>query len=432
MFILLRTHFIEELNASMDGKEVALSGWVHEIRELGKMTFLLLRDVTGIVQVIGKKGVTEASLMDQMSLPKESVVRIVGTVKANPEAKVGFEIAIKEIENLNPISAKIPFEVTGKVPVEMDVRLNYRYIDLRRQQTEAIFKIESTIMSSFREILLGKHFFEIRTPSIVAEATEGGSELFPVQYFESKAFLAQSPQLYKQLAVIGGLDRVFTITPVFRAEKSNDVYHLNEVTQMDIEMAFADHQDVISILIETVTGIIKEVKAKNAKDLEILNVNLEVPETKVVTYNEAVEAMKAKSSNIKFGDDFTREDEKMINELYGDAVVVTEYPGSIRAFYSMPNDKNPELSNSFDFIYKGMEISSGAQRIHLPELLIEAIKKKGMDPKAFDFYINAFRCGAPPHAGWSIGLERLAMKITGMDNIRECALFPRDRKRLTP
>ncbi len=416
----------------MDGKEVTLSGWVHEVRELGKMTFLLLRDVTGIAQVIGKKGVVADSLMDRMSLPKESVVRIVGTVKANPEAKSGFEIAIMEIENLNPISAKIPFEVTGKVPVEMDVRLNYRYIDLRRQQTEAIFKIESTILSSFREILLGRHFLEIRTPSIVAEATEGGSELFSVQYFESKAFLAQSPQLYKQLAVIGGLDRVFAITPVFRAEKSNDVYHLNEVTQMDIEMAFADHQDVISILIEAVTGIIKEVKAKNAKDLEILNVNLEVPEAKVVTYTEVVEALKAKSAGIKFGDDFTREDEKMINELYGDAVVVTEYPGSVRAFYSMPNDKNPELSNSFDFIYKGMEISSGAQRIHLPELLIEAIKKKGMDPKSFDFYVNAFRCGAPPHAGWSIGLERLAMKITGMDNIRECALFPRDRKRLTP
>ncbi len=416
----------------MDGKEVTLSGWVHEVRELGKMTFLLLRDVTGIAQVIGKKGVVADSLMDRMSLPKESVVRIVGTVKANPEAKSGFEIAIMEIENLNPISAKIPFEVTGKVPVEMDVRLNYRYIDLRRQQTEAIFKIESTILSSFREILLGRHFLEIRTPSIVAEATEGGSELFSVQYFESKAFLAQSPQLYKQLAVIGGLDRVFAITPVFRAEKSNDVYHLNEVTQMDIEMAFADHQDVISILIEAVTGIIKEVKAKNAKDLEILNVNLEVPEAKVVTYTEVVEALKAKSAGIKFGDDFTREDEKMINDLYGDAVVVTEYPGSVRAFYSMPNDKNPELSNSFDFIYKGMEISSGAQRIHLPELLIEAIKKKGMDPKSFDFYVNAFRCGAPPHAGWSIGLERLAMKITGMDNIRECALFPRDRKRLTP
>ncbi len=416
----------------MDGKEVTLSGWVHEVRELGKMTFLLLRDFTGIVQVIAKKGIAEDSLMDQMSLPKESVVKIVGTVKANQEAKGGFEILIKEIENLNPISAKIPFEVTGKVPVDLDVRLNYRYIDLRRQQTEAIFKIESTILSSFRDMLLGKHFLEVRTPSIVAEATEGGSELFSVQYFESKAFLAQSPQLYKQLAVIGGLDRVFTITPVYRAEKSNDVYHLNEITQMDIEMAFADHQDAISILIEAVTSIIKEVKAKNAKDLEMLNVNLEVPETKVITYDDAIGAMKAKSSSIKFGDDFTREDEKMINEIYGDAVVVTEYPKSIRAFYSMPNDKNPELSNSFDFIYKGMEISSGAQRIHLPELLIEAIKKKGMDPKPFDFYINAFRCGAPPHAGWSIGLERFAMKITGMDNIRECALFPRDRKRLTP
>lgn len=424
---------IGELNTSMDGKEVCLAGWVHEVRELSKLTFLLLRDDSGIVQVVAKNGVTDPSTIKKMSLPKESVVRVVGTVKLNKEARVGFEIVPKEIENLNPLSTKIPFEVTGKVPADLDVRLNYRYIDMRRLETLAIFNIQSTVLSSFRETLVKLGFREIRTPSIVAEATEGGAELFPVQYFETKAYLAQSPQLYKQLAIIGGMDRVFTITPVFRAEKSNTTFHLTESTQMDIEMAFADSTDAISILSTVVKTIVHDVLQKNAKDLQTLNVkDLKVPDVKNMTYKEAVDALKADGVSINYGDDISRESEERLYKLYGDAVVVRNYPTILRAFYSMPSPSNKELTESYDFIYKGLEISSGAQRIHKPEMLDEAIRNKGMDPKNFEFYINAFRCGAPPHAGWSIGLERITMKLCGAGNIRESSLFPRDRKRLTP
>jgi aspartyl-tRNA synthetase len=430
---MLRTNLIGELNTSMDGKEVCLAGWVHEVRELSKLTFLLLRDDSGIVQVVAKNGVTDPSTIKKMSLPKESVVRVVGTVKLNKEARVGFEIVPKEIENLNPLSTKIPFEVTGKVPADLDVRLNYRYIDMRRLETLAIFNIQSTVLSSFRETLVKLGFREIRTPSIVAEATEGGAELFPVQYFETKAYLAQSPQLYKQLAIIGGMDRVFTITPVFRAEKSNTTFHLTESTQMDIEMAFADSTDAISILSTVVKTIVHDVLQKNAKDLQTLNVkDLKVPDVKNMTYKEAVDALKADGVSINYGDDISRESEERLYKLYGDAVVVRNYPTILRAFYSMPSPSNKELTESYDFIYKGLEISSGAQRIHKPEMLDEAIRNKGMDPKNFEFYINAFRCGAPPHAGWSIGLERITMKLCGAGNIRESSLFPRDRKRLTP
>ena len=285
---------------------------------------------------------------------------------------------------------------------------------------------------SIIDTCIGKGFVHIRTPSIVAETTEGGTDLFSVQYFESKAYLAQSPQLYKQFAVIGGLGKVFTIIPVFRAEKSNTTYHINESTQMDIEMAFADHNDAIAAARDVIVNIVKDVREKNADGLETLGVKLQVPDVKTVTYAEAVDALNNYDTAMVFGEDFNREHERALGKIYGDAVVVKGYPAAVRAFYSMPSEEDEKLTNSFDMLYKGVEILSGAQRIHLPDVLIRSLKRKGLDPKDFGPYINAMRCGAPPHAGWSFGLERLTMQITGSDNIRECAMFPRDRKRLTP
>ncbi|MGC8648868.1 MAG: aspartate--tRNA(Asn) ligase [Candidatus Micrarchaeia archaeon] len=429
---MLRSYFIKELSKEMDGKKVTLAGWVHEVRETAKITFLLLRDSTGIVQIVGKEGVVLPEIIKQMSLPKESVVQITGTIKANSMAKIGFEIIPEQIINLNPLSSSIPFEVTGKVPAEIDVRLNYRYIDLRRLSTRSIFKIESTILSSFVKLFSKEGFTQIRTPGIIAEASEGGSELFEVKYFEKTAYLAQSPQLYKQLAIIGGLDKVFVIVPVFRAEKSNTVYHLTESTQMDIEMGFAKADDAIMYLKKAVLSVLKDIKRKNAEDLEALGVKLEIPKIKTVTYSQVIDKLKNKGFNIEFGSDISREHEAGIQEVFGDAVVVKDFPTMSRAFYSKPKEDNPELCESYDFIYKGLEISSGAQRIHEPNALIEALKKRNLNPNNFEFYINAFRCGAPPHAGWSIGLERFAMRITNASNIRECSLFPRDRKRITP
>lgn len=429
---MIKSHYISELSSDMDGTEVTLAGWVNEVRETAKITFLIIRDSTGMVQVIGKRGEVADSIIESLSPPKESVVSIRGIVRANREARIGFEIVPIEIVNLNPLSARIPFELTGKVPAEIDVRLDNREIDLRRREPSSIFRIESTILNTFTDILSREGFEQIRTPCIIAEASEGGSEVFPIRYFEREAYLAQSPQLYKQMAIVGGMERVFMIMPVFRAEKSNTVSHINEITQMDIEMAFATHEDVIKVLIDTVNGILQAVKERNADDLERLGVDLEIPDAKIVTYKEAVEILRGLGSPIETGQDLSRDDERRLYEELGEAVVVKEFPTDIRAFYSMPKEGNPEISNSFDYIYRGIEICSGAQRIHRPEMLIEAIERKGLKSKDFEFYINAFRYGAPPHAGWSIGLERLAMQITGMKNIRECALFPRDRKRLTP
>ncbi len=429
---MLRTHYVNQLDESMDGQEVAIAGWVHEVRETSNITFLILRDKTGIVQVIGKKDVVGESVVRSMSLQKESVVRISGKVIANKEAKKGFEIVPSLIENLNPLSAPVPFEVTGKVPADLDVRLNFRYIDLRRPESSAVFRIESTVLGSFREFLSKKGFEEIRTPSMIAEASEGGADLFPIVYFEKNAYLAQSPQLYKQLAVIGGLDKVMMVVPAFRAEKSNTTYHMTECTQMDIEMGFAGPDDALDMLRGVVTQMLKDVKKRNKAELETLGVDLKVPKIKTVTYTEALESLKKKGLSLEHGHDFARDHEQGIQKLYGDAVIVRDYPTKIRAFYSMPNEDNPEISNSYDFLYKGLEICSGAQRIHKPELLIRSLESRGLNPKNFEFYINAFRLGAPPHAGWSIGLERFVMQIAGMSNIREASLFPRDRNRLAP
>ncbi len=427
-----RSHYIGELDEGMNGKEVTLSGWVHEVRDIGSVIFLLLRDHTGIIQVTAKKGVVDEGIIKAMSMPKESVVMVKGMVKDNKIAKKGYEIIPTEIINLNPLSSNIPFETTGKVPADLDVRLDYRYIDLRRLETSAIFNIESTILGGFRECLMKEGFGEFRPPSLVKEATEGGAEVFKVNYFGETAYLAQSPQLYKQLAVIGGFDRVFCVTPVFRAEKSNTTYHLNEITQMDIEMGFADHDDAIDMLEYTIEEIIKGVQKKNKGDLEKLGVELKSAKVTEVEYKNAVKKLNENGHKMELGEDFNRDAEALLAKLYGNLLIVREYPTAVRAFYSMPNEKDPFYCHSYDFIYGGLEIASGAQRIHSAELLETALKSRGEDPKEFEFYINAFRQGAPPHAGWSIGLERLGMKISGKDNIKECAMFPRDRKRLVP
>ncbi|MDE1846387.1 MAG: aspartate--tRNA(Asn) ligase [Candidatus Micrarchaeota archaeon] len=429
---MLRTHYISELGSGMEGKTVTICGWLHEVRNIGKISFMQIRDHTGIAQVTAKAGEVSEEIIKSTSMPKDSVLQIEGVVKRNAQSKAGFEIIPSSITNLNPLEERIPFDVTSKVPAELDTRLNHRHIDLRRLETTSIFKIESTVLTAFRNILLKQKFQEIRSPSIVEAATEGGSELFPIEYFEKKAYLAQSPQLYKQLAVIGGIDRVFIVSPVFRAEKFDTPFHLNESTQMDIEIGFADHNDAIKLLSKVATGIIDEVIKKNKADLERLNATLVRSRPAVITYKKALDKLNSNGQKIEFGTDFSRENEHMLNSLLGDMIIVKEYPTSVRAFYSMPNKKDPEICNSFDMLYKGLEISSGAQRIHVPRLLEEAIVKRGMDPKNFEFYTTAFKQGAPPHAGWSIGLERFTMKLADQLNIREASMFPRDRSRLMP
>lgn len=430
---MIRSHYISEAKSQV-GQTVTLAGWAHEIRDIGKVRFVMLRDKTGIVQVFAKKGGVPDEVFDALAPPKETVLAVTGQVVASKIATGGVELVPSKVEVLGAMSAKAPFDVTDKVPAELDVRLDHRYVDLRRPSVQAIFRVKAQAARAFRESLVRQNFEEIHPTCLVAAATEGGADLFKVQYFEREANLAQSPQLYKQLAVVGGMDKVFMTTPVFRAEKHNTLSHLNEVLQMDIEMGFCDEEDAMDVLERTFLDILKHVSATCPAELEVLGAPIKVPE-KVprYTYTELVEKLKAAGVAMEWGDDFDREKEAKLYELLGEeAYFITRWPTAIRAFYSMPLKEDPKICRAFDLMYKGLEISSGAQRVHVPEILIAQLESRGLDPAQFEFYINAFRVGAPPHAGWSVGIERLVMKMCNLHNIREAAMFPRDRNRLTP
>ncbi|MCX6769817.1 MAG: aspartate--tRNA(Asn) ligase [Candidatus Micrarchaeota archaeon] len=430
---MYRTHYVSETKG-MIGKEVTLAGWVHEVRDLGKLKFVQLRDRSGIIQVTAKKGREPDAVLAEMNVPKETVVMVTGVVTESKIAEAGCELIPSKFAVLNEITAKVPFEVTGKVPADLDVRLDYRYVDLRTEKTAAIFAVRSVIVNAFREKALDSGFVEVHPPTIVEAATEGGADVFKLQYFEKEAFLVQSPQLYKQMAVIGGMDKVFMTVPVFRAEKHNTLSHLNEATQMDFEMGFATPEQAIDMLEATTIHCISRVKEKCEKELKILGRELVVPQ-KIPrhTYTELVEKLNSHGVKFTWGEDFSRETEAKLVEILGySTYFVTKWPTAVRAFYSMPSEEDEKICNAYDLNYEGLEISSGAQRIHRPELLIKALQNRGLNPSDFEFYVNAFRVGAPPHAGWSIGLDRFTMKICGLHNIREATMFPRDRVRLKP
>jgi aspartyl-tRNA synthetase len=414
------------------GEKVSVAGYVHEIRGMGKLAFIILRDWSGRVQVLAKKGDLSEEIFSKTNLNKEDVVLVEGTVKQNSIAPDGVEILLSNIEALSKVEMKLPVDPTGVVPSEIDTRLNFRFIDLRSEKVSSIFRTKSVIVNAFRDFALSNGFVEIHPPTLVGAATEGGADVFEVQYFENKAFLAQSPQLYKQMAVVGGLEKVFMTMPVFRAEKHNTIYHLNEIVQMDCEMGFCDDKMAIDWLVSAFKAIIA--KASAFGPAKAVNPEIrDIKDVKTYTYTEIIDLLNENNAKMKWGDDFSKEQERKTFEILNeDAYVIKEFPTAIRAFYSMPKEDNPEVCKSFDLMYKGLEVSSGAQRIHVPAMLEEQLKKRGLDPANFAFYVDSFRYGAPPHAGWSLGLERLTMKALNLPNIREAMLFPRDRTRISP
>ena len=427
----MKRTYINEITNEMDGKKVLLRGWAADVRDLAKIKFLLLRDMTGKVQTIALKDSVDEELFKSIGkIHPESCVEIEGKVVANAQAKQGYEVAITKCAVLSDAETPLPVDTSPKSQTGLDKRLDFRFLDLRREKTIAIFKIQSEISNSFREYFKKLNFMEIQPPSIIGSASEGGTELFEAKYFEKKAYLAQSPQLYKQMCAIS-VEKVFTITPVWRAEKHNTIRHLNESRQMDIEVAFTDQMEIMKYMEEAVPFIVENVKKNCAKELEVLGVDLKIPKSKYLSYEETIDLLAKNKLDIKQGDDLSPEAESKLNELFPETLVfVHSWPSEIKPFYIWPLGDG--VSAGFDALYKGMEISSGGQRVHVPEVLIKQLKDKGLNPKHFESYIAAFRYGAPYHSGWSIGLERLTMLICGLDNIREACLFPRDRDRLTP
>lgn len=417
---------IKNLKSKID-KEIELKAWVQRIKILGKISFIILRDRTGIIQAVALKDKLKDFKKIEDITP-ESVVEIKGKIKANKEAKLGYEIILKDIKLLNKAQTPLPIDIE-KSQTHIDKRLDYRFLDIRRPEVLAIFKIQATIVQAFRDFFIKKDFIEFQPPSIIAASSEGGTDLFETKYFEHKAYLAQSPQLYKQM-LINSMKKVFTITPVWRAEKHNTPRHLNECRQMDIEVAFTNQKQIMKYLEDSVKYIVEQVIEKNKQELKLLKVNLKVPKAKYLSYQETVELL-----GIKFGEDLTPENEKELEKKFPDTIVfVHSWPRRIKPFYIMPKKQDPKsnLSEGFDAIYQGAEISSGGQRIHIPELLEKLLKQKELNPKHFKMYIDSFRYGSAPHSGWSIGLERLTMTMLNLQNIREACLWPRDRDRLVP
>ena len=425
---------IKDVTPECERAEIA--GWVHEERDLGGLTFLLVRDRTGILQVtIPKKKVSPEVLAAVKEVSRESVISCEGVVKATEKAPGGRELVPDTLKVISRADTPLPLDVSEKVPADLDTRLDNRYLDLRKPRVNAIFLIRNAALRAISEFLWDHHFTQGQTPKIVAAATEGGTELFPLAYFDKEAFLNQSPQLYKQMLMSAGFDRVFEIGPIFRAEEHNTVRHLNEATSIDIEMSFADEQDAMKVLEETVSYAYRKVADQCRNDLAVLGLNdFEVPTTPSpkITYQEAIDIAAAKGEALVFGEDRTTAAEKIVGDEMGTMYFITEWPSSTRPFYTMPFEDRPEVCRAFDMMHPRMELSSGAQRCHIYDLLVSQIKAKGLNPDAFEFYLNPFRYGMPPHAGWGLGAERLIMTMLDLPNIREGVLFPRDRHRVSP
>lgn len=420
---------------SQDKEEVEIAGWVYDSRALGKIRFLVLKDISGSIQITGFKGdVSEENfdLMDKIS--RESVLYIKGKVVSSKQAPGGKEIVPVEIKIFAKAN-ELPIDVTDFSKTELPKRLDYRFLDLHRKKVQAIFKVQSTIMQAYREFMVKEMgATEFVFPSIIGSSSEGGTEMFPLKYFERDAYLSQSCQLYKQM-VACAMEKAFTIFTVWRAEKHSTVKHLNEARQLDFEMAFADEFIIMEVLSKAVKYIIKKVLDERSEELKELGVeDLIIPEIKYFTFKE-VEKILSEHGVSPEKYDLNTESEKKLGELFPNTLVmVHDWPYKGRGFYIMPKSGEGEnkVTRGFDCIYKGMEITSGGQRVHIPELLESQLKEKGLNPESFKSYVDSFRFGAPPHGGFGIGLERLTMLILNISNIRDVTLFPRDRERLTP
>lgn len=429
--VLKERVYAEDIKTAVED-EVMLRGWIHKINDFGKFGFVHLRDKTGIIQLVLDK--------EQLKgLRLEMSVEVVGEKKENTKAPEGIEIHVKDMKVMGKTYYDmLPISVNQRdKKVHLETALDHRSISLRAPKQRAIFKVQEEIATAFRSYLKSQHFSEIHTPKIIASGTEGGSEMFTVNYFENRAFLTQSPQFHKQMMVGAGFERVFEIGHAYRAELHNTWRHLNEYVSLDVEMGFIkDETDLMDLEEGFIRYMFAHLKETCSAELKMYGIELpekiEIPRMPLAeAHRILLEKYNKKSpvGNIDAEGEILLS--KYIKETYGsDFVFLTAYPVAKRPMYAMPDEDG--MTKSFDLIYKGLEITTGGQRIHDYEMLKENIVKFGLNPEDFGFYVESFRYGMPPHGGFAIGLERITMKILNLENIREATLFPRDMKRITP
>ena len=457
-----RSHTIGEVasnGADMIGSEVTVAGYAETVRGRGGVCFLMLRDGTGHIQAFLKRDNMDESLFGSIqSATRESTIQVTGTVAQKRPPKVAegepvpppeYEVNVTAAAVLADAAAPLPVGVTDDVHVGLDVRLDNRHLDLRRAHVNAMFQLRSKVLQYGRDHLISEGFQEINTPKIIAAAAEGGTNLFPMKYFETDAYLSQSPQLYKQLAVLGGLERVFEIGPAFRAEKHDTYRHLNEFISFDIEGAWMDDEDVMGVQERMIHHIWGEVASNDQGLIDVVNeyrasqgqnpVILEVPAVPFprIPYCDAIEIVKAGGGEIGWGDDIESHHCDIIAAEYPGFHFIPRWPMSMKPFYihhkeGEEGSSGGQLSRGFDLNYGRDEMTSGGQREHRVDVLEQNLRNMGLEPADFTFYTDGFRYGAPPHAGWGLGVARLLMVLTGAGNVREVVLFPRDRSRVTP
>lgn len=425
------------LTGDYEGQSVKLNGAVHTIRDMGEVAFVILRKREGLIQCVFEEGVTKFELKD---LKEAATVEVEGVVAKEDRAPNGIEIRLREIRILSEPSAPMPLAISKwKLNTSLEAKLNNRAVSLRNVRERAKFKIQEGLVRGFREFLYEEGFTEIHTPKIGAKGAEGGANLFRFEYFHRPAVLEQSPQFYKQM-MVGVFDRVFETAPVFRAEKHNTKRHLNEYTSLDFEMGYIDgFEDIMAMETGFLQYAMKLLEKDYAKELKMLGITLpNVEKIPVVRFDEAKKMVSEKyDRRIKNPYDLEPEEEHLIGTLFNeeydaDFVFVTHYPSKKRPFYAMDDPQDTTFTLSFDLLFRGLEITTGGQRIHDYRMLTEKIAARGMTEEGMEDYLSAFKYGMPPHGGLGIGLERLTMQLIGEDNVRETTLFPRDLSRLEP
>lgn len=424
-----KTHNIGALGPSMKGQKVTVAGWIEDLRELGKLTFLTLRDISGVSQVVVAGPDNLAQVKD---LTRQSVVRILGTVQESKARDFAFEIKAEKIEILSRAVHPLPIDPLGRLESGIDNRLNARALDLRNQRTAAIFKIRHNALLCIRKTLTDLGFLEVNTPKIIGSASEGGANLFSLKYFDKQAYLAQSPQLYKEQLTLG-LERIFEISSFYRAENSHTVRHLTEFTSVDIEAAFMDYTDVMQILENLVVNVFEYIEKNCISEQKSLGIEIKKPKAPFdhVTYTQAIEELGKQGLELKFGDDLLDSHLRKLGELHPGFYFLTDWPLKLKPFYIHEKD-DPLLSKSFDLQYGYLELSSGGRRLHDPEKIKARLVEQGLNPAQFEDHLRAFDWGMPPHSGWGLGLDRLMSVLTQIDNVREVVLYPRDPERLFP
>ena len=424
--------------ASYAGERVRIAGWLHSLRQMGGISFLVIRDGWGTIQAVAE---TDTELTPLLELSVESVLSVEGLVMSMPQAPGGIELHDLHIEVITPVSEIPPVSLNKrKITANIGTLLDHAAITNRHLERRAVLRLSAGVMSAFRSILTARDFTEIQTPKIVASATESGANVFKLDYFGRDAYLAQSPQFYKQI-MVGVFERVFEVGPVFRAEPHDTTRHINEYVSLDVEFGFIEnHFTVMALLRDVMASILETLSEQYASELKLLHVQVPAVPERIphIYFSEAQELIYNRyGTDVRGEPDLSPQDERWLGEWtqqeYGsEFLFVTGYPMRKRPFYTHPDPEQPEFSNSFDLLFRGTELVTGGQRLHLYQDYLAALEHAHLPVEPFETYLEAFRYGMPPHGGFAIGLERLLMQLTGAPNIRLTTTFPRDLARLSP